>query len=396
MRRDRFSTVRRPSALFAAALLALAGCTFPGLKVEDGGSDAWKADGATYDKRNNHGKGTEIREITPEVIARLGHKRNQVLRRNLAADVDAPSSAAEPYRVGAGDALIVVVWGHPDLTNPAGDARDPASAGQMVRSDGSFFYPHVGLIQVAGLTVEEIRSRIATGLARVVKDPQVDVRVSAFRSQHVYVVGDVAKPCRLPITDQAITVLDALNACESIRPAVTHRKVTLQRGGRSHVIDLNQIYRRADAARSLTLQHGDQVYVEDGRWNRIFVIGEVTRQAALDIPISGMTLSEAVTNNEVGGLNLDSSGGGLYVIRGLPVEKVAGSEQVPRAPYPPKVYYLNAKSADAFVLADQFHLQPRDVVFASSASLVSYNRAVIQLLPSLQTLIQTAILFDDE
>lgn len=384
-----------------AGIALFTACSFPGLKVNDGGSDVWtEGRPETYDASNNHGKGAEVVNITPDLIARLGHKRKREIQRSSTqptapGDAAAPLAAAE-YRVGPGDVISVVVWGHPDLTNPAGDARDPASAGQVVRADGTVFYPHVGVIQVGGLTVEEIRTRLATGLARIVQEPQVDVRVLQFRSQHIHVVGDVEKPCRLPVTDQALTVLDALDGCATVRPTSTQRKVTLLRAGRSEVLDLNLIYRDAAWARSLTLRHGDQLYVEDGRWNRVFVVGEVKQQAVLGIPVSGMTLADAISDNQVGGLSLDASSGGLYVVRGIPLDKVPDAKGVLEPARPPRIYYLNAKSVDALILADQFQLQPRDVVFASSASLVSYNRAVVQLLPSLQTLIQAYLVFDDE
>ncbi len=383
----------------AVAVSLIGACTFPGLRVDEGGAEVWAADRAAYDQSNNHGQGVEVVDITPELIVRLGHQRRQAaqeLKQYASTVSPVKTRLRDEYRVGAGDVLSVVVWDHPELTNPAGEARDPASSGQVVRADGSFFYPHVGVIKVAGLTVEEIRSRIATGLARTVIEPQVDVRVREFRSQHTYIVGDVERPCRLPITDQQLTVFDALDACATIRPAKTHRRVTLQRAGQDHLLDLNQLYRNPAAVQALALRHGDQLYVEDGRWNRVFVVGELKSQAALDIPVSGLTLAEAINDEQVGGLSQDTSSGALFVIRGVPLELVPGADTLPTGSRPPKIYRLDAKSVDALVLADQFRLQPRDVVFASSASMVSYNRAVVQLLPSLQTLLQAYIVFDDE
>ncbi len=374
-----------------SAAFALAACTFPGMKVDDGGSEVWEGDGKTYSKDNNHGRGAEIVPITPELVVRLAHQRKKANAPRAAAQLDAASYG--DYRIGPGDVLSVIVWEHPELTNPTGQFSSLEGTGRVVRPDGTIFFPHVGVIKVDGLTVEEVRQRLSESLARVVQAPQVDVRVLEYRSQFVYVVGDVSTPCRLPVTDKTLTVIDALNTCTSVVPAPGRRILTLHREGQQQPIDIQRLYRGEDDSLKLPLRHNDKLYVEDGRWNRVFVTGEVNTQAVLDIPPGGMMLSEAISDPKVGGLNLETNAGGVYVIRGFPMERVEKSG-ARVASQPPQIYQLNAKSADALILADRFHLQPRDVIFASSASLVSYNRAVAQLLPTIQALISAAILFD--
>ena len=63
---------------------------------------------------------------------------------------------------------------------------------------------------MGGLPVSSIRRLISAQLARVVRDPQVDVRVAAFRSQRVQVTGEVANPAVLPLTDRGLSVLEAI------------------------------------------------------------------------------------------------------------------------------------------------------------------------------------------
>jgi polysaccharide export outer membrane protein len=50
----------------------------------------------------------------------------------------------------------------------------------------------------------------------------------------------------------------------------------------------------------------------------------------------------------------------------------------------PSIYHLDASSADAILLAAQFPLRPRDVVYVSTRGLTHWNRAMTQILPTLQ------------
>src|SRR6185312_6658505 len=83
----------------------------------------------------------------------------------------------EPYRIGAGDSLFITVWEHPELTSPAGPQQATLANGRLVRSDGTLFYPYVGSLKVAGMTIEELRKAISDKLADYIEKPQVDVNV---------------------------------------------------------------------------------------------------------------------------------------------------------------------------------------------------------------------------
>jgi polysaccharide export outer membrane protein len=104
-----------------------------------------------------------------------------------------------PYVVGPNDVLAVTVFNQPQLTGK-----------YVVEADGMFTFPLLGRVNVGGLTLraveDQLRERLAKGYLR---DPQVAVAVEKYRSQHVYVMGEVREPGAIELSGP-ITLIEAL------------------------------------------------------------------------------------------------------------------------------------------------------------------------------------------
>ncbi|MGR9114456.1 MAG: polysaccharide export protein [Gammaproteobacteria bacterium] len=287
----------------------------------------------------------------------------------------------EPYSqyiVGARDILNITVWEHPELTIPAGEFRSAESAGNVVGEDGTIFYPYAGIIKASGRTVEEIRQELTDKLSKYIENVQLDVRVASYRSQRVYVVGEVDKPGIQLVKDIPLTVLEAINNAGGAAAEADLRNITLTRDGKTYSINLLALYEGGDISQNVLLKHGDVLNVPDNNFNKIFVLGETTiagtgaaRSRSVFMNKGRMTLTEAIS--EAGGPDQNTSDPArIFVFRGG-VGK-------------PEIFHLDAKSPDALLLADRFPLQPRDVIYVDRAEGIRWNQIIAQIQPTITLL----------
>ena len=284
----------------------------------------------------------------------------------------------DQYRVGPRDILNITVWGHPELTIPAGEFRSPEAAGNVVGEDGTFFYPFAGVIRAAGKTVEEIREELTQKLSKYIEKVQLDVRVAGYRSQRVYVVGEVAQPGIHLVKDIPLTVLEAINSAGGVKPEADLRNITLTRGDKTYSINLLSLYEGGDIKQNVLLKQGDVLNVPDNQFNKVFVLGETltgrgfgVRPRSVIMNKARMTLTEALS--EGAGLDQETADAARVFVFRSALGKSA-------------IYHLDAKSPDALILAERFPLQPRDVVFVDRAEGIRWNQIISQIAPTVQLL----------
>ncbi len=305
--------------------------------------------------------------------------------------------SASQYLVGARDILIITVWEHPELTNPfGGSSTSIASAnnvtsigssgsntlingGNVVGEDGTFFYPYVGIVKAAGKTVEDIRTELTEKLSQYIERVQLDVRVNSYRSQRVYVVGEVHQPGIQTLKDIPLTVLEAINNAGGINNQTADlRNITLAREGKTYSINLLALYEGGDITQNVLLKQGDVLNVADNQFNKIFVFGENTvggtgagRSRSVIMNKGRMTLTEGLS--EAGGFDQTTADASrIFVFRGR-LNK-------------PEIFHLDAKSPDALLLAEHFPLEPHDILYVDRAEGIRWNQIIAQIQPTVTLL----------
>jgi len=355
------------SLITSLALLSVTGCTIiPG----------------------SHFEGIESGEQTQNLEQDLEKVNIQIIDSSLIKQQKQTRASAKPisntagvnvsnyqYKLGVGDVLTIGVWDHPELTIPAAVQRTAEFDGFRVQEDGTITYAYAPDIPAAGRTISEVRDELVKRLSRVIEDPQIDIKIVGFRSQKAYVTGEVNKPGVYPVTEVPLTLIDALNQAGGLTEAADWRTVTFTRGDKTEVIELDDFYAHGDISQNRLLQNGDIVHVSRNDAQKVFVLGDVKRAGSVTLNRYGLNLAQALS--DTGGLNENTAdANGVFVLRKSNFEETGVLANV---------YQLHAKNIAALVLAEQFELQPHDIVYVTSAPLARWNRVISLLLPSVST-----------
>lgn len=289
-----------------------------------------------------------------------------------------PSDVTPEYRIGPGDIIYVTIWEHPELTSPfSGSVTDPsvpALQGRVVAADGTMFYPYVGPIKAEGMTSADLREYLTKHIGTVVVQPQIDVRVVAFRANRIEVAGEVNKPGTITLDDMPKGVLQALDLCGGLTTIASRRHVILLRKGKTYSIDLAGLLSGSRIVPNPALEPGDVLHVPDQSGDQVFMLGAVTSQKPLIIQQNAKTLIQALT--EAGGLNvLSGNQSGVYIFRARHVE----------AELRATVFTVSLANPSGVLLASQFELQPGDVVYVKATAFAQYNSVINQILPTVQS-----------
>ena len=195
-------------------------------------------------------------------------------------------STSSDYAIGPQDVLAIVVFDQPDL-----------SGKYAVEIDGSFTFPYIGRVKAGGLTIrafeQELRTRLADGFF---KDPQIAVSVESYRSQRIFITGEVRTPGAFPLTGE-LTLLDAIAKAGFATLDATDEVVVIRSGKGAGpaaaptpsaadakpfvTVSLKALQNGAAIAQNVLLQDGDTVFV--GRAEPVFVYGQVKNPGSYPI-----------------------------------------------------------------------------------------------------------------
>jgi polysaccharide export outer membrane protein len=163
--------------------------------------------------------------------------------------------------------------------------NEPSLSGRYrVENDGQFNYPFLGRVRAGGLTLNDVAALLKTKLSDgYLRNPQVTVDVDQFRSQSVFVMGEVKTPGKYVLSG-AVNLLEVLAQAGSTTAAagsevlILHPKspqsgaVTLASAGDAEVrrVSLREI-ESGRLSENIAIRDGDTIFVPKAE--RFFVVG---------------------------------------------------------------------------------------------------------------------------
>jgi polysaccharide export outer membrane protein len=346
----------QPTAIVLGLGIGVGGCTaLPGDGPWMGGAQGNSSEALPFD----------VIDLTPTTV--VGYRQPEAPDRPTTATSNL--SPAVHVTVAPGDSLKVRIferYGGNIFPTISGMSADLGV--QRVAADGTIKVPVVGVVQVAGLDLNQIEDRIIQQLGNKVQEPEVIVEFEAPRTLTVMVSGDVKKPGRWSILDDIRTVVDAINAAggpsgggSQLAVPANQLEVVVRRDGQVVLrAQLSDLLAGAD----IPVQRGDEIVVRSNP--RVYtVLGAVMKSGNVEMTKANLSLLEALGN--VGGLqDQRANKTGVYVFR--------MGDLVNNPTARARVFRLDLYQPVSIFVAQQFGVQARDVVYVTNAPLYEYDK----------------------
>ena len=197
-----------------------------------------------------------------------------------------------------------------------------------VAESGVISLPALGVVSVAGKTVQEVQKTIEDQLSarNVLQNPRVGVAVNEYRSRRIAVIGEVNAPGVYAIHENVSTLIDMLTLAGGPRDTAGQFAYILRTKKGKHeslriAVDLEELFDKGTFELNAVLQGDDVVYVPKAPL--IYVYGNVRQPGGFPLRRS-MRVLEAVAL--AGGLAPRANRLNCFVVRrdrGL-AEKVVG------------------------------------------------------------------------
>ena len=213
-----------------------------------------------------------------------------------------PAPSASPvtdYIVGPQDVLTITSYDQADLSGKF-----------AVEADGTFTYPLIGRFKAGGLTLRATETQLKARLKDegYFNNPQITVAVEQYRSQKVFVVGEVRTPGTYAITGD-MKLIEALARAGSTLPTASGEVVIVHPGAGQAAngpvlppadgdsesvvrVDLQEL-QRGVISNNAALRDGDTIFVP--RAESIYVFGQVKNPGAYALQQRTTTVLQALS-----------------------------------------------------------------------------------------------------
>jgi polysaccharide export outer membrane protein len=229
------------------------------------------------------------------------------------AAAQTPSSVVD-YVVGPQDVLTITSYDQADLSGKF-----------TVDVDGAFTFPLIGRFKAGGLTVRQVEDDLKRRLKDegYFRNPQVTVVVETYRSQKIFIVGEVRTPGTYTLSGN-MNLVEALARAGSTLPTASAEAVIVHSGDEATGptlptaqnsenivrVDLHDL-QQGVFSQNTVLRDGDTIFIP--RAESVYVFGQVKNPGAYVLQQKNTTVLQALSL--AGGMTDRGSTGRIQIIR---------------------------------------------------------------------------------
>ncbi len=250
------------------------------------------------------------------------------------------------------------------------DAPEVSDRSILIGMNGDITLPLIDRVKAGGLTIEQLETELNARLAKYIKDPQVSVTVTEFRSQPVSVFGAVSNPGVIQLRGRK-TLYEVLSMAGGPRDTagstitVTRRRqygelplpgARTDSTGQFSTAELNvqEVLDGKRPALNIEIKPNDVISVSAADSNMIYVVGDVEHSGGFTMG-GRQSVSVLMALSMAGGLGRTARPDKARIIRAVPGQ-----------PQPMEIavnlkYVLDGKAED-------LGLRPQDVLVVPTSS----------------------------
>ena len=220
------------------------------------------------------------------------------------------SPVGDDYVLGAGDQLLIRVWG-----STSGETQ------ATIDRSGEIAFPKLGTLKLAGVKASQAQATVKALFNKYYKDIDVSVSLGKLRKITVFVVGQSRYPGSYQLNSQA-TLTSGLFASGGPNASGSIRRVQLKRNGTVvSELDLYAFLGKGDKTSDVRLQDGDVIFYPQAAGHMAFV-GKVNSPAVFELKNAKETVADFL-----------SLAGGLPVVadpRKASIDRISPGKDQPR------------------------------------------------------------------
>jgi polysaccharide export outer membrane protein len=280
------------------------------------------------------------------------------------------TSIDSAYKLGPDDIIALTVYLHPELSVPQPGSTSTVG-GALITSDGTVELPLIGSVKLGGLTLAQASAEVTNDYGHYINDPKVAVELQQAQSLRYYLLGEFTTPgVKYPVHQLTLLEALALGGSVDIEKADLFQAYVAQ-GTVKLPVDLHALLVDGDLSQNIPLAAGDAIVVPSSASENAFVFGAIGKPGAIPFNSGALSLLQALAGADLDLQNYTNARlARIHIIR------------------------AHGKSAQFFIVdarlildgqAQNFNLEPGDIVFVPPDGIATWNQVLNDLLPSLTT-----------